>query len=63
MRCSICNAKKTPVRVTQTVDGKTVTVHLCQRCATEKGVDDPAGLSLADLLSAVKVARTGKENS
>jgi protein-arginine kinase activator protein McsA len=60
MRCSICNAKKTPIRVTQKADGKSVTVHLCQRCARETGVGDPAGFSLADLLSSVKAAQTGK---
>ena len=34
---------------------KTQTVDLCSECAKESGVNDPAGFSLADLFSKIKV--------
>jgi len=50
MLCCICKAKKATVHLTQIVDNKTQKVDLCDDCAREKGVNDPTGFSLADLL-------------
>jgi protein arginine kinase activator len=49
MKCDFCDAKAT-VFLTQLVDGQMKKVCLCDKCAKERGVTDPTGFSLADLL-------------
>jgi protein arginine kinase activator len=39
------------------VEGKTKKVDLCEPCSKEKGVDDPTGFSLADLLLGLGAAQ------
>jgi protein arginine kinase activator len=53
MLCCICKEKKATVRLTQIVGDKKRKIDLCKKCAEIKGVNDPAGFSLTDLLSAV----------
>lgn len=50
MLCMVCKQKEAKIHLTQIVEGKTKKVDLCDDCAKAKGVDDPAGFSLADLL-------------
>ncbi len=50
MQCDICKEREAKVHLTQIVDGKMQKVDLCEECAKEKGVSDPTGFSLADLL-------------
>ena len=50
MICDICKEKEASVHLTQMVEGKTKKIDLCEECSKAKGVDDPAGFSLADLL-------------
>ena len=50
MLCDICNNNEATVHLTQMVEGETKKIDLCESCSKEKGVDDPAGFSLADLL-------------
>lgn len=50
MLCSICQNKEATVHLTQIADEKMQKVDLCEACAKEKGVNDPAGFSLADML-------------
>lgn len=50
MLCDICKQNVATVHLTQMVEGKTKKVDLCEGCSKEKGVDDPTGFSLADLL-------------
>jgi protein arginine kinase activator len=50
MKCSHCN-KPATVHLTQIVNNKIIKVDLCEDCAQEKGVADPEGFSLADLLN------------
>src|SRR4029077_15873390 len=50
MLCCICKEKEAKVHLTQIVDDKMQKVDLCEQCAKEKGVNDPAGFSLAHLL-------------
>jgi protein arginine kinase activator len=50
MLCCICKEKEAKVHLTQIVNDKMQKVDLCEQCAKEKGVNDPAGFSLADLL-------------
>lgn len=49
MNCDFCENKAT-VFLTQLVEGKMKKVCLCDSCAKERGVTDPTGFSLADLL-------------
>lgn len=45
-----CNKNLAAVHLTQIVGDKMQKVDLCKECAKQKGVDDPANFSLADLL-------------
>jgi len=59
MKCNICLVEKATVHLTQVEQGKvveTMKIHLCTKCAAEKGVNDPAGFSLMDLLTAVSAS-------
>jgi protein arginine kinase activator len=49
MKCDFCEQKAT-VFLTQLVEGQMKKVCLCESCAQEKGVTDPTGFSLADML-------------
>src|SRR5271163_4215153 len=50
MLCCVCKAKEATVHLTQIAGDKMQKVDLCEECAKNKGVNDPAGFSLADLL-------------
>lgn len=50
MQCDVCKTKEATVFLTQIVDGKMKKVNLCEACSKEKGVSDPTGFALADLL-------------
>jgi len=49
LKCDLCD-KPATVHLTQIVNHKVHKVDLCEACAQEKGVTDPSGFSLADLL-------------
>ena len=49
LKCDLCS-KPATVHLTQIVDNKVHKVDLCEACAQEKGVTDPSGFSLSDLL-------------
>jgi protein arginine kinase activator len=46
----LCKQNPAKVHLTQIVDDKMQKVDLCEECAKQKGVNDPASFSLADLL-------------
>jgi protein arginine kinase activator len=50
MLCCVCKEKPATVHLTQIAGEKVQKVDLCEDCAKQKGVNDPAGFSLADLL-------------
>jgi len=50
MVCCICKEKEATVHLTQIAGDKMQKVDLCEECAKTKGVNDPTGFSLADLL-------------
>jgi protein arginine kinase activator len=50
LKCCHCGEPAT-VHLTQIVNSKIIKVDLCEACAQEKGVTDPEGFSLADLLA------------
>lgn len=49
MECDNCG-KPAKVHLTQLVGGKVKKVALCNECAQQKGVTDPTGFALADML-------------
>ena len=49
LKCDVCE-KPATVHLTQIVNNKVHKVDLCESCAQAKGVTDPSGFSLADLL-------------
>jgi protein arginine kinase activator len=63
MLCDICKKNVATVHLTQMVEGKTKKVDLCEACSKEKGVDDPTGFSLADLLLGLGAAQEMEQAS
>jgi protein arginine kinase activator len=50
MQCDVCQTKKATVFLTQIVKGEMQKVNLCEGCSKAKGVTDPTGFALADML-------------
>lgn len=50
MNCDVCQKEKATVYFSQLIGGKLQKVNLCKACAEEKGVTDPTGFALADML-------------
>lgn len=57
MQCSICKEKPATVHLTQIVGDKMQKLDLCEDCAKAKGVNDPAGFALADLMLGLGAAQ------
>ena len=57
MNCDVCKTNQATVFLTQIVDGKMQKVNLCESCSKEKGVSDPTGFALADLLLGLGAAQ------
>ena len=57
MLCIICKEKEATVHLTQITGDKVQKVDLCEECAKQKGVNDPAGFSLAELLLGLGAAQ------
>ncbi len=54
MLCDICGASEAVVHITQVVNHQTTTLHLCERCAAERGLQAAPPLApppLADFLA------------
>ncbi|MEM7700147.1 MAG: UvrB/UvrC motif-containing protein [Verrucomicrobiota bacterium] len=50
MKCDACDSEIATIFFSQVADGKVQKVNLCKKCADEKGVTDPTGFALADML-------------
>jgi protein arginine kinase activator len=50
MKCDVCDENTATVFLTQIVQGNMQKINLCEHCAKEKGVTDPTGFALADML-------------
>lgn len=61
MLCMICKTREARVHLTQIDQGKIKKVDLCEQCAKEKGVDDPTGYALADLLLGLGVQQESSQ--
>jgi protein arginine kinase activator len=61
MLCCVCKQKEATVHLTQIAGEKMQKVDLCEDCAKEKGVNDPAAFSLADMLLGLGVSQEMEE--
>lgn len=62
MSCDQCHEREAVVHLTQIVNEEVTTVHLCERCAAEKGVEGaglPAKTPLGDFLAAIGKGQLG----
>jgi len=50
MFCDVCKEKQANVFFTQIINGQVQKVNLCDDCSKQKGVTDPTGFALAELL-------------
>jgi protein arginine kinase activator len=44
MNCDHCHEREAVVHLTHIADGQVTMLHLCERCAAEKGVESPASV-------------------
>jgi protein arginine kinase activator len=58
MKCDVCQSEEAKIFFSQVVEGSLQKVNLCKACADEKGVTDPTGFALADMLEGM-----GEENT
>ncbi len=63
MTCDVCKKNSATVFLTQIVDGKMQKVNLCEACSKDKGVTDPTGFALADLLLGLGAAQEIEKGS
>lgn len=63
MLCSVCKEAEATVHLTQIVGDKMQKVDLCEACSKQKGVNDPTGFSLADLLLGLGAAQEVEQAS
>ena len=63
MQCDVCKEKEATVFLTHIVEGKMQKVNLCETCSKEKGVNDPAGFELTDLLLGLGSAQDIERNA
>ncbi|MGC9944118.1 MAG: UvrB/UvrC motif-containing protein [Verrucomicrobiota bacterium] len=57
MQCSICKEKPASVHLTQIVGDKMQKLDLCEDCAKVKGVNDPSGFAMADIMLGLGAAQ------
>ena len=50
MQCDVCQSKTAEVFLTHIDKGKVQKVNLCKDCSKERGVEDPTGFALTELL-------------
>ena len=51
MLCQACHKNEATVHLTEIKDGQVVSVHLCEQCAREKGLQVTPPFSMSDFLS------------
>ena len=50
MQCDVCQQNPATVFLTQILKGELQKVNLCEACSKAKGVTDPTGFALAEML-------------
>src|SRR5262249_50032496 len=56
MSCEQCHEREAVIHLTQIVNEQVTTLHLCERCAAEKGVESPENLTKTPLGPFLKAA-------
>jgi len=51
MICNVCGTKEATIHLTEIVNGQMAEIHICERCAEEKGTDFKTYFNLGDLLT------------
>ena len=59
MSCDQCHEREAVIHLTQIVNDQVTTLHLCERCAAEKGVESPGAVAKTPL--GTFLAAMGKE--
>ncbi|MBW8838729.1 MAG: UvrB/UvrC motif-containing protein, partial [Gemmatimonadetes bacterium] len=59
MSCDQCHEREAVIHLTQIVNDQVTTLHLCERCAAEKGVESPGSVAKTPL--GTFLAAIGKE--
>jgi protein arginine kinase activator len=59
MSCDQCHEREAVIHLTQIVNDQVTTLHLCERCAAEKGVESPGAVTKTPL--GTFLAAMGKE--
>ena len=49
MSCDQCHEREAVIHLTQIVNEQVTTLHLCERCAAEKGVESPSSVTKTPL--------------
>ncbi len=62
LKCSNCENPAT-VHLTQIINNKIIKVDLCEACAQAKGVMNPEGFSLADLLGQTQLVERSEDQA
>lgn len=58
MLCDVCKNQEANVFFTQIINGQVQKVNLCEECSKQKGVTDPTGFALAELLLGLGETKT-----
>jgi protein arginine kinase activator len=61
MSCDQCREREAVIHLTQIVNEQVTTLHLCERCAAEKGVESPGGVAKTPLGSFLAAMGKGPE--
>jgi protein arginine kinase activator len=57
LQCDSCHSEEASIFLTEIVHGKMQKINLCPSCAKAKGVNDPTGFQLTDLLMGLGVSK------
>ena len=63
MKCDACGEKEATVFLTQVVSGKVVKASLCEACSKAKGINDPVGFALSDMLLGLDANKISAEEN
>ena len=63
MLCCICKERNATVHYTKIDGDKVQKVDLCEECSKTKGVNDPVGFELADLLLGLGASKEIEQSS
>lgn len=61
MKCENCGKRDATVHLTEIKKGVKQEMHLCEPCASEKGLPGKAHFSISDLLAGITTASQGKK--